>query len=112
MGAYTIHVTGESFRNSDGSKRQKFIRKCFIGDPVRLEREPANEFDDNAIAVYAYGGQIGYIDRQKASWLAPQMDRGMRVSAVVQRINSGGIFNFTKPRGVVLTVRTAKDATD
>jgi hypothetical protein len=56
------------------------------GRPLRLQRDPANEHDPNAIAVYAAGGeQVGWVPREVAADLAGALDRGQRWSAIVLR---------------------------
>lgn len=75
--------------------REKLIRShCKEGRTVRLVREPANKFDENAIAVYLevpkmFGLlgdkeiQIGYIKASTAKSLAKKMDDGIELSASV-----------------------------
>lgn len=50
-----------------------------------LQREPENEHDENAIAVFINEGRwkgthIGYVKRETASALAPRMDSGIEIS--------------------------------
>lgn len=55
-----------------------------------MEREPDNEHDPNAISVWnEYGEQLGYINKDLASKLAPQMDKGMRIACFVTAITGG-----------------------
>ncbi|WP_446666807.1 HIRAN domain-containing protein [Flexivirga sp. B27] len=48
------------------------------GQPVRLMRQPSNEFDPNAIAVAAEGSRavVGFFNRQAAKRFAPVLDAG------------------------------------
>jgi hypothetical protein len=57
------------------------------GRPLELRRDPANPHDPNAIAVHAAGGgeQVGWVPREVAAELAPQIDAGRPWSAVVLR---------------------------
>lgn len=57
------------------------------GRPLELRRDPANEHDPNAIAVFPAGGgeQLGWVPRELAAEIAPQMDTGVTWSAVVLR---------------------------
>ena len=62
---------------------------CTAGDfrpgaPVRLAREPDNEFDPNAVAVYDHTGQhlAAYVNNQKARILARLIDSGEPLEAV------------------------------
>jgi HIRAN domain len=47
------------------------------GRSLELRRDPDNEHDPNAIAVHAAGGeQVGWVPRELAAELAPQLDAG------------------------------------
>lgn len=82
-----VRLTGERFANADGSDRQAQIVLLAIGEPLSLERELENPHDPNAIKVMsADGGQLGYVAREGARWLAVQMDGGATVEAAVDDI--------------------------
>jgi hypothetical protein len=57
------------------------------GCPLKLRRDPENAHDPNAIAVEpAQGGdQLGWVPRELAAELAPQLDSGHPWSALVLR---------------------------
>ncbi len=56
-------LTGESYRNADGSDRQAVIQKCDVGELLVLEHEPDNPHDINAIRVLRESGeQIGSLE--------------------------------------------------
>lgn len=57
------------------------------GRALELRRDPDNEHDAHAIAVYpAEGGdQVGWVPREVASELAPELDAGQPWAAVVLR---------------------------
>ena len=57
------------------------------GRPLELRRDPDNEHDPNAIAVYpADGGdQVGWVPRELAAELAPALDAGEPHAAVILR---------------------------
>jgi hypothetical protein len=56
------------------------------GRPLELRRDPENPHDPSAIAVHAPGGaQVGWVPREVAAELAPELDRGAAWSAVVLR---------------------------
>jgi hypothetical protein len=55
------------------------------GRPLELRRDRDNEHDPNAIAVHAGGEQVGWVPRELAAELAPELDEGRRWSAVVLR---------------------------
>jgi HIRAN domain len=55
------------------------------GQRLELRRDPDNPHDPNAIAVHAGAGQVGWVPRELAAELAPQLDEGETLSAVVLR---------------------------
>jgi hypothetical protein len=57
------------------------------GAPLELRRDPGNEHDPNAIAVHAPGGgeQVGWVPRELAEEIAPELDAGRSWSAIVLR---------------------------
>jgi hypothetical protein len=58
------------------------------GAALELRRDPDNEHDPNAIQVCA-GDQLGWVPRELAAELAPQLDSGRPWSAVVLREQRG-----------------------
>ena len=57
------------------------------GRPLELRRDPANPHDANAIAVHAAGGgeQVGWVPRELAAELAPELDAGREWAAISLR---------------------------
>jgi hypothetical protein len=57
------------------------------GRPLELRREPGNPHDQNAIQVHPTdgGAQVGWVPRELAAELAPELDAGRPWSAVVLR---------------------------
>jgi HIRAN domain len=57
------------------------------GRRLELRRDPGNEHDPNAIAVHAVdrGEQVGWVPREIAAELAPDLDAGRPWAAVVLR---------------------------
>lgn len=57
------------------------------GRPLVLRRDPENEHDPDAIAVDPEGGgeQVGFVPREIAAELAPEIDAGKPWSAIVLR---------------------------
>jgi hypothetical protein len=56
------------------------------GRPLTLRRDAANPHDANAVAVHTDGGeQVGWVPRELAAELAPQIDAGRTWSAIVLR---------------------------
>jgi hypothetical protein len=57
-----------------------------VGDPLRLEREPDNPHDPNAIAVTWRGRKLGYVPRRDNATLAWGLDRGAPLQARISRL--------------------------
>jgi HIRAN domain len=55
------------------------------GRALELRRDPQNEHDPNAVIVLAGGEQIGWVPRELAAEIAPQLDGGTPWSAIVLR---------------------------
>jgi hypothetical protein len=55
------------------------------GRSLELRRDPDNPHDPNAIAVHAGGEQAGWVPRELAAELAPELDAGRQWSAIVLR---------------------------
>lgn len=66
-------IVGTQFRPIEA---QKVYNALDAGDEITLEREPDNQYDSNAVAVYAFGVHIGYIPRTMNSELAAALDAG------------------------------------
>lgn len=81
-----LKVTGVSFANKDGRKRQDIIKAMTTESTIMLVREPQNEYDIHAIAVMTIDGQIGYINRDNAAVMSEMMDAGIKFEAKVLEI--------------------------
>jgi hypothetical protein len=55
------------------------------GSALALRRDPGNPHDPHAIAVEAAGEQLGWVPRELAALLAPELDAGATWSTVVLR---------------------------
>ncbi|MFA6290680.1 MAG: HIRAN domain-containing protein [Victivallales bacterium] len=74
IGTVHSHLAGLEYTSAQVSAGEKLV----------LEREPENQYDNNAIKAMSGGERIGYLNRQDASWLAPLMDGDLiRLKAIV-----------------------------
>lgn len=94
--SFYTKVAGVTFANDDGSRRQKIIPRCGVGESLRLVRYPDDPFDPGAIAVLRRSGeQLGFIPAHVSrggdpSGLAAQMDEGAAYKCRVANITGGG----------------------
>lgn len=84
-------VRGVTFSNDDGSSRQRIIEKLSKLPKglywLTLRRESDNPYDPNAVSVDVrnlgnMSAQIGYLPRELAQVLAPEIDSGKEVAVV------------------------------
>jgi single-stranded-DNA-specific exonuclease len=78
-------VVGVSFEG-----RQSVLGGLAPGDPLELVREADNAYDSNALAVRYGRLQLGYLRREIAQRLAPNVDAGDRYSVSIGSITGGG----------------------
>jgi single-stranded-DNA-specific exonuclease len=95
--AATFHtkIAGVTFEG-----RQDTIGGLQVGAVLKLERQPGNPHDPNAIAVWYGGLQLGFLNRGIAAHLAPAIDGGARYRARVASLTGGG----ARSRGVNIFV--------
>ena len=82
-------VVGVTFEN-----RQFYVKQCYKGQKLDLVRDRFNIYDKNAIAVYAGNNMIGFLSRELAEKLAPQMDKGISYICYVEEVMGGGNKNY------------------
>ncbi|WP_423462176.1 HIRAN domain-containing protein [Promicromonospora sp. MS192] len=87
MGIYCFGLRGTAYQGS-AIKRGDYR----LGKSVRLVREPDNEHDRNAVAVYAAGTATrgGYVNKMNAKRIAVRLDRGEELLAISVRGDGPG----------------------
>jgi len=83
--------------------RQDVIAGLRAGVELELRREPQNRFDPNAVAVFYGNLQLGFLNKDLASHLAPAIDEGARYRARVASLTGGAAATAAasaKHRGV------------
>ena len=99
-------IAGVTYTNADGSQRQKIVTKCSLGERLRLEREPNNPYDANAIKLLRLNGeQIGYVTARLATDLAQYVDSGVQMEVRITEFTGGG----EKTHGVNIEFRFEDD---
>jgi len=94
-------IRGVTFENRDGTPREAIIvSKCHPDDMLGLAREPTNRHDRNAIQVMrlvwtgkktvSSAEQLGFISRELAVDLAPEIDAGITYIARITSLTGGG----------------------
>ena len=79
-----VRIVGMHFRSAEMVEYASALQG---GEELSLEREPENQFDQNAIKVLTDGGaHLGYIERGQAAWISGHMEEGANYVAVVDRV--------------------------
>lgn len=77
-----VWVVGMHFR---GPEAKDYAAALQIGVELFLRREPFNQYDSNAIMVFANETfHLGYVEWESASFIAPHLDEGAEYRAVVE----------------------------
>jgi len=82
--SFYTKIVGVSFEG-----RQDILAGLRGDEELRLERQPDNPHDSNAIAVFRGALQIGFLRKEIAKELAPRMDRGVRYRARATAVTGG-----------------------
>jgi hypothetical protein len=61
------------------------------GTPLDLQRDYDNLADRNAIIIKVAGATIGFVPRQLAQVLAPELDSGVQLSVVAKTVQAGRV---------------------
>lgn len=70
--------------------RQDVVAALEPGTPLRLERQPGNEYDPCACALFDPSGrQVGFFNRRLAAVLAPVIDAGVEYDVEVTDVTGG-----------------------
>ena len=81
QGLHVVGVAGAGRHHAEAIESESVTP----GSRLELRRDPDNEHDPNAIAVLAGGAQVGWVPRELAAELAPELDAGSPWSALVLR---------------------------
>ena len=84
-------IVGVSHKNSDGSSRQKIIRKCRLFEDLVLDHEETNPHDPNAVRVCRENGeQLGYLNANLAEEVVSKSSKGYRFATLIKDVTGGG----------------------
>lgn len=86
----TTALVGNNFRPLTA---QVALSQLQIGDTIRLEREPDNAYDENAIKCMVDNEHVGFVAKTEAAVLAPVIDSSP--NPAIARIS--GWINKKKP---------------
>ncbi len=103
-------IVGVTYKNADGSDRQKLIKRCQVGEALFLLRDEENQHDSNAVAVCRKSGeQLGHLSREVAVDVAAHIESGGIAIAEIIDLTGGGLFSG-KSRGVNIRVHLGSES--
>lgn len=83
-------VVGVTFKNEDGTDRQKIVSRHKPGDVLILRHQPIRDYPD-AVAVYGRRNQqLGHLRSELARDIVKYMKAGRKVTCRVLEITGGG----------------------
>lgn len=85
--ALLLQTNVAGFRYYEG---QRLWAGLSTNDPLVLVREPANPYDDKAVAVYWCKSKLGYIPRADNAVIANLMDQDLVLRAFIQEKRQSG----------------------
>lgn len=90
------------------SNFQNNIRFCKEGDSLKLVREPNNQFDKNAIAVYTLDNkQLGYLSKSINEYLIRDLEQNKEFGVSIESITGENFSN--KGCNILIYENTPKD---
>jgi single-stranded-DNA-specific exonuclease len=98
---FNTKVVGVTFEG-----RQDVVAGVREGAALELRRDPGNAYDANAIGVWFGALQLGFLRREIALRVAPNIDGGERYTAEVTAVTGGG----TRSVGINVYVTRAREA--
>ena len=108
---FSLAAVGCWYDNDDGSSRQLELGECRPGDHVELVRQPLNAHDSLAVAIVTASGTcVGFLSRDRAAWIAPKIDRGYPVNAIVERVKGAHLPGATL--GLVMRINMEGEEPD
>ncbi len=89
--SYPAWIAELRLKSPDGLDRRRYAyEKIAPGESIELVREGANQRGDHAVAFRHHGVHLGYVPKRHR-WVAPAIDDGRRLVAIVDKVKVGGI---------------------
>jgi hypothetical protein len=89
--SYPTRIAELRRKSPQGVDRRRYVyEKIAPGEPIELIREPANR-RYHAVSFRHHGIHLGYVPKRHR-WVAPAIDDGRRLVAIVDKVKVGGIW--------------------
>lgn len=102
LNTFHSRVVGVTYPNDDGSDRQAILKRCKVGEQLRLLHSPIAQ-DENAVKVLLLNGQqLGWLNRDLAAEIAPRLQKGSKVDCEIASLDGG--TRDKKTRGCAIKI--------
>lgn len=72
-------------------EEQAILKRCKQGEQVALDRLPDDDTNKDAIRIKRLSGEVlGYLEQHACNLIAPRIDEGVEIQAIIRRIDGGG----------------------
>jgi hypothetical protein len=107
--SYPSWIAELRLKSPEGVDRRRYAyEKIGPGESIELVRERANQHNGRAVAFRHHGVHLGYVPKRDR-WVAPAIDDGRRLVAIVDKVKVGGVMRrrakFVGVRIAVLDAR-------
>lgn len=102
-------IRGVTFANRDGTDRQKLIQELKQGETLKLVRDLDATDSETAIMICSEKGTLGYVAGKHSQGIAPIMDEGYAVSAIVKNVTGGSAGNPVGCNIEIIGIRVIED---
>ena len=104
--SYPSWIAELSHKSPAGIDRRRYsYGHLGAGEALELVRERTDSKGDHAVSYYHRAVHLGYVPK-KHHWIAEALDDGLRLTAIVENLKTGGIFRrrakFVGTRIIVL----------
>jgi len=90
--SYPSWIAELSRKSPTGVDRRRYAYEHLgAGEALELVRERTDTKSDHAVSYYHRPVHLGYIPKQH-HWIAEALDDGLRLTAIVENLKTGGIF--------------------
>lgn len=102
-------IKGVSFNNSDGTSRQKILKKCRKGESLILKHDPLPGHP-NAVSINRKSGdQLGYVSDELCAQITKAIKSKQKVSCKILELTGGGFFrNRTRGCNIEISISQHK----
>ena len=82
---YSEYIKGFQFNEG-----KPFLSELKKGDTLLMQREPENDYDENAVALYWNNKKIGYLPVMENVSISTMLDQNIALTCTIEEVNVKG----------------------